>query len=139
MNAASHLYTPLVQAVLREGIIPTAMENITGHGWQKLMRSAKPLRYVIETMLPVPELFTFVERHLEGGPAMMLSVFNYGAGFAFYTQSQQDAERIVSLAKQYQLAAAIAGRVEASPTREVVIAPLGVTLKGESFGIARGA
>ncbi|RCJ20360.1 phosphoribosylformylglycinamidine cyclo-ligase [Nostoc minutum NIES-26] len=138
MNAASNLYTPLVQAVLREGILPTAMENITGHGWQKLMRSAKPLRYVIETMLPVPELFTFVEHHLEGGSAMMLSVFNYGAGFAFYTESEQDGERIVRLAREHELTAAIAGRVEASPTREVIVAPLGVTLKGESFGIARG-
>ncbi|WP_341528203.1 AIR synthase related protein [Nostoc sp. UHCC 0302] len=139
MNAASNLYTPLVQAVLREGIRPTAMENITGHGWQKLMRSAKPLRYVVETMLPVPELFTFAEDHLEGGAAMMLSVFNYGAGFAFYTESEQDAEKIVMLAREHELTAVIAGRVEASPNREVVVVPLGVTLKGESFGIARGA
>jgi phosphoribosylformylglycinamidine cyclo-ligase len=138
MNAASYLYTPLVQAVLREGIRPTAIENITGHGWQKLMRSAKPLRYVIEKMLPVPEIFTFVERHLEGGPAMMLSVFNYGAGFAFYTDSEQDGERIVTLAKEQGLSAVIAGTVEPSLSREVVVAPLGVTLSGESFGIARG-
>ena len=123
MNAASYLYTPLVQAVLGEGIRPTAMENITGHGWQKLMRSVKPLRYVIETMLPVPEIFT---------------VFNYGAGFAFYTESEQDAEKIVMLAREHQLSAVIAGRVEASLSREVVIEPLGVTLKGDSFGIARG-
>ena len=138
MNAASYLYTPLVQAVLGEGIRPTAMENITGHGWQKLMRSVKPLRYVIETMLPVPEIFTFVEGHLEGGAETMLSVFNYGAGFAFYTESEQDAERIVILAREHKLTAVIAGRVEASPSREVVIEPLGVTLKGDSFGIARG-
>ncbi|BAZ49638.1 phosphoribosylformylglycinamidine cyclo-ligase [Nostoc sp. NIES-4103] len=138
MNAASHLYTPLVQAVLRAGIRPTAMENITGHGWQKLMRSAKPLRYVVENMLPVPEIFSFVEEHLEGGSAMMLSVFNYGAGFAIYTESEQDAEQIVSLAREHGLLAVVAGRVEASPSREVVVAPLGVTLKGESFGIARG-
>ncbi|WP_242462965.1 phosphoribosylformylglycinamidine cyclo-ligase, partial [Trichormus variabilis] len=139
MNAASHLYTPLVQAVLSEGIRPTAMENITGHGWQKLMRSAKPLRYVIEKLLPVPEIFQFVESQLEGGKEMMLSVFNYGAGFAFYTETEQDGERIVQLAKEQGLTAAIAGRVEASPTREVVITPFNITLKGESFGIAKGA
>ncbi|QLE56511.1 phosphoribosylformylglycinamidine cyclo-ligase [Nostoc sp. TCL26-01] len=139
MNAASHLYTPLVQAVLREGIRPTAMENITGHGWQKLMRSAKPLRYVIDNLLPVPEIFQFVESQLAGGKEMMLSVFNYGAGFAFYTETKLEAEKIVQLAQVQGLKAAIAGRVEASPTREVVITPFGITLEGESFGIARGA
>jgi len=39
----------------------SSIENVTGHGWQKLMR-AKKFRYQIEQMLPVPPSFHFTGR-----------------------------------------------------------------------------
>jgi phosphoribosylformylglycinamidine cyclo-ligase len=138
MNMGSHLYTPVIQSVLRAGIRPTALEHITGHGWQKIMRSGKPLRYVIETMLDVPPLFKFVQDRLGVGPREMLEIFNYGAGFAVFTRSSEDAARVVEIAGSHGLKACVAGRVEESAAREVRVVPLDVVLGGDSFGLQKG-
>jgi phosphoribosylformylglycinamidine cyclo-ligase len=137
-NAPSHLYTPLVQELFRAGIRPTALENITGHGWQKIMRSGKALRYVVTELLPVPPLFSFVEKRLGVGPKEMLEIFNYGAGFAIFTKSEEDARRAVEIAGRQGLRAVVAGRVEAADEREVVVEPLGVKLGGTGFGLRKG-
>lgn len=137
MNKGSHLYTPVIQKLLKDGIRPTALEHITGHGWQKIMRSSKPLRYVIETPLPVPPLFTFVQEKLGISAREMVEIFNYGAGFAVFTKNSEDAARVVSIAKEFGLNAIDAGRVEASDRREVVAPSLGVHLTDEHFGLKK--
>jgi phosphoribosylformylglycinamidine cyclo-ligase len=137
LNRASVLYAPLIQDILRAGLRPTNLEPITGHGWQKLMRTDRPLRYVIDQMLPVPEIFQFIEQQTVSSPEEMISKYNYGAGFAIFTQSAGDADHIVRLAEARGIAAVIAGRVEESTVREVVVEPLGVTLAGETFQLAK--
>lgn len=137
INAPTILYTPLVQAILKAGIRPTNIEPITGHGWQKLMRSKKPLRYVIETMLPVPPVFTFVEQHSGMKSADMIKIFNYGAGLAIFTKTPADAKKVVAIAKKLKLKAVVAGHTEKSKVREVVVKPLKTTLSSEAFGLKK--
>ncbi len=137
INQPGHLYTPLVQAVMAVGIQPSNIEPITGHGWQKLMRSKGAFRYVIEEMLPVPEIFTFVEEAAGLSKEMMLRTFNYGVGLAIYVHSREEADRVVALAGERRLKACVAGNVETSEAREVVVKPLGVTLKGEGFELGK--
>jgi phosphoribosylformylglycinamidine cyclo-ligase len=138
INAPSVLYTPLVQAVLAAGIAPTNIENITGHGWQKLMRPARPFRYVIEHVLPVPEVFQFVQESAQTPPKEMIQIFNYGAGMALFVASDAEASRVVQIAKDLGEAALLAGRVESAAEREVVVEPLGVTLGGAEFSLKKG-
>lgn len=133
INAASHLYAPLVQELLSCGVSITNIEPITGHGWQKLMRSSEPLKYIIENMLPVPEVFTFVQQHAKLSPKEMIEIFNYGVGYAIFTDSQTDAEAIVRVAKKHRLRACIAGNVVKSSKREVEVKPLNVHLSAEHF------
>ncbi|MGI6524658.1 MAG: AIR synthase related protein [Bdellovibrionota bacterium] len=133
INRGSKLYTPYVQTLLKAGIKPTNIENITGHGWQKLMRSAKPYRYVINKMLPVPEVFSFIEEHSNTPPSRMVEIFNYGAGLAVYLPDQASAEKAVELAKTVNLNGVIAGEIEEAKDREVVIEPLNTTLHGKDF------
>lgn len=137
INQPGYLYTPLVQAILKVGIRPSNVEPITGHGWQKLMRSSQLFRYEIEQMLPVPEIFRFVEEAAGMTPEQMLTTFNYGVGMAIYVHTQEEAERVVALAKEKKLKACVAGRVRASDRREVVVKPLGVTLTGEGFALKK--
>lgn len=137
INAPSKLYTPFVQEVLRSGIRPAAIENITGHGWQKIMRSSLPLRYVIEEMLPVPEVFGFIESALGVKPLEMLQIFNYGAGMAVFVEDESAAAGVVAAAARCGLAAKLAGRIEAAARREVVIEPLSERLSSESFLLQR--
>lgn len=133
INAPTVLYTALVQDLLRADVAMTNLEPISGHGWQKLMRSKKKLRYVIDTMLPVPEIFQFVEERGHVAKRDMLKVFNYGVGLAVFVKSPEDAARVVSAAEANGLKACVAGRVENADMREVVVNPLGIILSEEEF------
>lgn len=133
INNRSILYTPLIQEILKAGIRPTNIEPITGHGWQKIMRSRKDLRYVVEEMLPVPEVFRFVEEQSGMSAQDMITVFNYGLGLVIFAESKQDAEKIIQIARKKKIQAIIGGHVDSSPTREVIVRPLGVTLSSDKF------
>lgn len=137
INQPGHLYTPLVQSVMAAGMQLSNVEPITGHGWQKLMRPKQALRYVIEDMLPIPEIFDFVETAAGMSKELMLKTFNYGVGLAMYVQTRKDAERVVELAAGLSLKACVAGQVEAAAEREVVVKPLGITIKGEGFDLGK--
>lgn len=139
INAPTILYTKFVQDLMRADVRVTNLEPVTGHGWQKLMRSKKKLRYVVEQMLPVPGVFEFVERESGMSKRDMLKVFNYGVGLAVFVKSAQDAQRAVEIASKNNLKACIAGSVEAanvnggSGKREVIVRPLDITLNEEEF------
>lgn len=137
INQPGHLYTPLVQAVMAAGIQPSNVEPITGHGWQKLMRPKQPLRYKVDAMLPVPEVFTFVEEATGMSKEEMLRTFNCGVGLAIFVHSAAEASKVVAIAGEQGLKACVAGVVEASEEREVVVEPLGVTIKGEGFELGK--
>ncbi len=137
INAPSVLYTPLIQDIISHGVQPTNIEPITGHGWQKLMRPAIPLRYVIERMLPVPEIFKFVEQQSNTTPYEMIKIFNYGVGLAIYVHGEKNSEKIVKIAKKHKLNALVAGHIEESEKREVVVRPLDIVLKGEGFSLKK--
>lgn len=143
INQPGHLYTPFVQAVLKAGVQPSNVEPITGHGWQKLMRPHGAFRYKITQMLPVPEVFTFVEEASGMTKEEMLKTFNYGVGMAVFVHTAEEAARVVELAGEQGLKACVAGAVEAAEggseggRREVVVEPLGVVLKGEGFELGK--
>ncbi len=137
LNAPSVLYTSLIQDILKAGIVPTNIEPISGHGWQKLMRAKKSFSYVIEKMLPVPEIFSFVQMQTGMTAEQMVKIFNYGVGYAIFTSSEKDANAVVRLAHKQKLKAVVAGKVHASKKREVIIKPLNVVLSGESFTLKK--
>lgn len=145
LNAGSVLYTPLIQAVLKAGIMPTSVEPISGHGWQKLMRNRENFGYVIENMLPVPEIFTFVQEHSGLTAQEMISTFNYGAGYTIFTRTREEAESVVKIAAAMRgegaengLKAVVAGQVvDGKGQRYVEVKPLGVRLGGEGFTLKK--
>ena len=138
INVPTVLYSPFIQAVLESGVRPTNVEPISGHGWQKIMRSAKPLSYQIERLLPVPAVFEFVRESSGSSVKDMLSIFNYGVGLVVYTRSAADAEKVVELAVQRQLDAVVAGKVHESHRREVRVAPLDIVISDDGFQLAQG-
>lgn len=133
LNVPSHLYTPLIQELMSANIGLTNIEPITGHGWQKLMRSKMPLAYNIKKALPVPEIFKFVSKVSNTSPQEMIKIFNYGVGLALFIDSAKDAERALEIASHHNLKAVVAGEVLESSKREVRVEPLGVTLSSEGF------
>jgi phosphoribosylformylglycinamidine cyclo-ligase len=136
-NQPSRLYTPLVRAVLEAGVPVSNIENITGHGWLKLMRPSAPFRYVIERNVPLLPIFEFVREKLELSYHKLFTVFNCGAGMAIYVKDRDAAKRVVEIAQQKGLSAVDAGYLEASSSREVRIEPYGVTLSGNDFALSK--
>jgi phosphoribosylformylglycinamidine cyclo-ligase len=131
------LYTPLVRKVLEAGIAPTGLENISGHGWQKIMRSKQALSYHITNPLPFLEVFTFIQESLQITTHEMLEIFNCGVGFAMFVKSGDEAQRVVDIARTVGLVAVHAGHVEASTSRRVVVEPWEVELGSEAFTLSR--
>lgn len=137
INSPSVLYTPLIQEILKSDIKVSSIENITGHGWQKLMRSRKTLRYQIENVLPVPPVFSFVEKATNSSKLDMLKIFNYGVGCAIFVDSEAAAEETIAIAKRMQYNAIVAGTVVPSDKREVVVKPFDVSFNDETFTLKR--
>jgi phosphoribosylformylglycinamidine cyclo-ligase len=133
INAPTVLYTPLIQDILAAGIQPTNVEPISGHGWQKIMRSKKSFRYVIHDVLPVPEIFKFVEKVSKSSQKDMVKIFNYGLGLAIFVSDKDYAEKVIKIAKKNKLNAILGGEVQKSDKREVVIEPFGITLESDEF------
>ena len=134
LNAPSILYTPLVQKLLTEKIEICGLENITGHGWLKLMRSQKSLCYKIENMLPELPIFSFVEKWAHLSKVDMLKTFNCGAGFAIFVPNDKQATQTVAIAHKLGYQAVQAGVVLPSDAgRELIIEPLAIKITGEHF------
>lgn len=137
INSPSNLYTPLIQQLLTAKIPITGIENVTGHGWRKLMRSNKPLAYRIKQMLPVPTIFKFVQESANIPLLEMLKIFNYGVGCALYVEGEDAATEIVRIAKSVSLDATIAGDIVSSDKRSVIVEPLGIAISDNTFALAR--
>jgi phosphoribosylformylglycinamidine cyclo-ligase len=83
------LYSPVTEALARQGIVPRYCANITGHGWRKLLRHPAQLTYRIDRVPPVPAVVATAEScgiaawaagSVEAGPKRLL-VEPIGLGF----------------------------------------------------------
>ena len=131
--APTVLYPAVVRAVFEAGIDVHYLANVTGHGWRKLMRARRELRYVLHAVPPVPPLFRFMTERGGLDETEAYATFNMGAGFAIYVPAPQ-AARVVDVARACGIAAWAAGHVEDGP-REVVLEPLGVRYAEETLAL----
>ena len=130
----SIVYVPLVAALLEQGIRPSYISHITGHGLLKLMRPARPLTYRIERLPPVPPVLGFLAERAGLDAAAAYATFNMGCGMALYVSPDQSAATIAA-AEQLGLQPLLAGVVEEGP-RAVVLEPLGVRYDGSQLELA---
>lgn len=83
------IYSPFVEVLAEEGADVVYMQPITGHGWGKIMRSRKNLRYVIENVPEPQEEFRFLQ---ENGPVddeEAYRAWNMGVGWVVFANSLQ--------------------------------------------------
>lgn len=131
--APTHIYAGLVNALFEEGIALHYLINITGHGWRKLMRSKRNVRYMIESVPKPPLLFDFIAKHANLADTEMYATFNMGAGFAFLVH-QDDVAQVIAIAKQLKLRAWRAGYVTEGK-RQVVIKPKHIVFSSGTLNI----
>jgi len=120
--APTTLYSPVTEALAREGLQPHYAANITGHGWRKLLRHPKALTYRIKSLPPVPMVLRFIAEQAGHDAAEAYGTLNMGAGFALFVHAD-DAELTVQVARRNGVAAWVAGHVEAGP-KQLIVEPL---------------
>jgi phosphoribosylformylglycinamidine cyclo-ligase len=125
------LYSPVTEALYRAGITPHYASNITGHGWRKLLRHPKPLRYRVHTVPEVPPVLRFIQQHAQQGDHEAYGTLNMGAGFALFVRADQ-AQRTLEVAREQGVQATLAGVVEAGE-KELLIEALGLRFAGEDL------
>jgi phosphoribosylformylglycinamidine cyclo-ligase len=129
--APTALYSPVTEALYRAGIAPHYASNITGHGWRKLLRHPKALRYRVHTLPEVPPVLRFIQQHARQDDHEAYSTLNMGAGFALFVQAAQ-AQRTLEVARAQGVAATLAGVVEAGE-KELRIEPLGLRFAADDL------
>lgn len=127
------IYAPLVEDCLNASVEIHYAVNVTGHGWRKLMRLAKPFTYVIEAIPEPQPVFDFMQAHGPVSDEEAYGNLNMGAGFALYV-APQDVPTVLDCAKALGMNGRLAGHIEASDNKRVVITPkkleyLGSTLQ----------
>jgi phosphoribosylformylglycinamidine cyclo-ligase len=127
------LYGPLLEALFDAKVRVHYAVHVTGHGWRKLMRSTRPLRYVVNQLPPVPAVLSELVRAAGMSVEEAYGTFNMGAGFAVYVPASAEATAI-RVAEDAGFSLMAAGQVE-NGTRSVVIEPLGVAFDGSSLAI----
>jgi phosphoribosylformylglycinamidine cyclo-ligase len=133
------IYVPAIHECQYRGIQIHYAINVTGHGWRKTMRATRSFAYVIDRM-PTPQpIFAFMQKHGPIDDREAYANFNMGAGFALIVD-ENDAERTVRAIKESALEPKtldvfVAGHVEASDVKKVVIKPLGLEYGGDTLGV----
>ena len=114
-------YAPVVREVLatmRKEV--HGMIHCSGGAQTKVLHFIKDLRVIKDSLLPVPLLFTAIQR-MSGTPwKEMYQVFNMGHRLEFYVPAARAAE-IISISASFGIEARVIGRVEAATGKQVVI------------------
>lgn len=129
----THLYSKVIRKLFKEGLDVHYLSNITGHGWRKIMRATADFSYVIDTVPPAQEIFSFIAEQSGNDETEMYENYNMGAGYAVFLPKDQ-AEAAVKAAKSAGIDAWVAGSVEEGKKR-LDIKPKGIIFSGDSLGV----
>ncbi len=124
-------YSPLVTELLRAKVPVHYAVHVTGHGWRKLMRATRDLRYTIERIPEVPPVLEFIRQHARLTDAEAYGTFNMGAGMVFYLPDDA-VENAIRIARGIGFALDPIGTVS-DGERAVDIQPLGLVFTADSM------
>jgi phosphoribosylformylglycinamidine cyclo-ligase len=132
------IYVPLLRLLQDHGVELHYGVNITGHGWRKLMRAPQPFTYVVERVPKPPLIFEAIQKYGPVDDKEAYGNLNMGAGFAFYMPASEAWKALVVLeeseyADRFKLL--IAGSIESSPEKKVVIKPKGIVFEADSLQV----
>ena len=101
------------------------MIHCSGGAQTKILHFLAPeLKVVKDNLLPIPPLFTLIQRESGTDWQEMYKVFNLGTRMEIYVDPA-DAEAVIETAASFGIPAQIIGRVEANPG-----APASLTIHG---------
>jgi phosphoribosylformylglycinamidine cyclo-ligase len=130
----THIYSGLVDRLIDQGVQLSYAINVTGHGWRKIMRLKQHFHYVIDSLPPIPHIFSFLQ---ELGPISdreAYANFNMGAGYILIAPVSQ-VDRILTESANIGFPSFHIGHVENSDTRSVTIGPKQIEFQAEEMSI----
>ncbi|MBC8343790.1 MAG: phosphoribosylformylglycinamidine cyclo-ligase [Bacteroidetes bacterium] len=114
-------YLPVIAQVSRE--IKDGIHGIihnTGGGQTKILHFIDKQLIVKDNLLDIPPVFQYIREQANTDWKEMFQVFNMGQRLEFYTH-EKNAERIISIAKGYNIHAQVVGHVEKSTSKRLLI------------------
>ncbi|MBS1627214.1 MAG: phosphoribosylformylglycinamidine cyclo-ligase [Bacteroidetes bacterium] len=115
-------YAPVLKVLLEEyfndinGII-----HCSGGGQTKCMKYLpKPLKIIKDNLFEVPPIFNLIQQNSGADAKEMYQVFNMGHRLEIFT-NYNAAEKMINVAKQFNIDAKVVGRVEASTNKQLIL------------------
>ena len=96
------------------------MIHCTGGAHTKVLHYTNGLRFVKNNLFKTPLLFSMIQAQSGSTWHEMYKVFNMGSLLEFYV-NESTADKLITIAKTFNIEAQIIGHVEASTNKEVVI------------------
>ncbi len=115
-------YAPIIKQILNKYTSKDihGMVHCSGGAQTKILHFIENLHIIKDNLFDVPPLFKLIQEQSKTDWKEMYQVFNCGHRMELYV-SQEIAEDIISISKQYNVNAKIVGRVEASSSKKLTI------------------
>ena len=114
-------YAPVIKKVLDELRSEiSGMVHCSGGAQTKVLHFVEDVHVIKDNMLPIPPLFKLIQAQSGTESSEMYKVFNMGHRMEIYTNNEA-AERIIEIAKSFNIDAQIIGKVEASDKKKLTI------------------
>ena len=115
-------YAPIIKTILERHFDEIhGMIHCSGGGQTKCMKYLpKPMKIVKDNLFDLPVVFRVIQQNSHADNKEMFQVFNMGHRMEIFTNPVV-ADKIIRIAKHYNVEAQVIGRVEASTKKELLI------------------
>ena len=115
-------YAPLVKAILSEHFeLVKGMIHCSGGGQTKCMKYLPGnMRIVKDQLMEPPPIFKIIQENSGANTKEMYQVFNMGHRLEIFTDALS-AHKLIAVAKTFDIAAQVIGRVEVSENKELIL------------------
>ena len=114
-------YAPIIKKILDQ--FPTQIDGMvhcSGGGQTKVLHFVNNVHIIKNNLFPIPPLFKLIQEQSGTAFQEMYQVFNMGHRMEIYVD-ETIAQSIIEIAKSFNVAARIIGRVEASDAKQLTI------------------
>jgi phosphoribosylformylglycinamidine cyclo-ligase len=128
----THIYVREALGLLESVPSTKALVHITSDGFLNLTRVKADVGFVIDSLPPIPPIFSIIQRLDKINDTEMFVVFNMGIGFCVVV-SPQDVELAMSVISRYKKKVHRIGYVVTEPRRQVIIEQHNLIGRGKHF------
>jgi len=115
------IYVNEILELINHGIMPKYISHITGSGFSKIMRPIINMKYEIESLPNIPQIFKEIQKIGKIPTEEMFKTFNMGIGMCVYL-SKEDVDNAMSILEKFTNFHVL-GKCISHNKRQVIIKP----------------